>query len=171
MQATITTSAEEHPWPRIISEVNAWRGACLQAFARAEAAVSETLLFLSGVGERGTTVQLRHLVGQRLEDLAQALGTEGAFKTEGNAAPEALENFRKFEGLRVHLAHDVARIAVERNGCWVVVFRHLSVRSRIAQRSTIAFEQDEAVQTLSDLKRKVQQLETALINLRRVLEG
>ena len=165
MQVAISTA--ELPWAQVTSEVNAWRGACLQCFARAEAAVTEALLFLSGAGQRGGAVQLRHLTGQRLEDIGQAIGPGGPFGTEGSAAYEALTNFRTYEVLRAH----VARIALERNGTWVVVFRHLSIRSRTAHRSTIALEQAEAIETLADLKRKTQQLDTALTNLRRTIEA
>lgn len=169
MQVAIPSATHDFPWAQVTSEVNAWRGACLQCFARAEAAVTEALLFLSGVGQRGTAVQLRHLTGQRLEDIAQAIGPGGPFATEGGAAHEALASLRTFEALRANLAHDVARIALERNGTWVVVLRHLEIRSRTARRSTMAVEQAEAGEILADLKRKTQQLDTALTNLRRAI--
>lgn len=170
MQTTIAAAPDELPWSRVANEVNAWRGACIQSFAQAEVAVTETLLFLSSVGERGKAVQLRHLIGQRLDDLAQALGPSGTFAKEGALAYAVLTEFRKHEALRAHLAHDVARIALERNGSWVVVFRHLSIRSRNAERGTIAFEQADAVHMLSELRRKTQQLDAALGNLRRVID-
>jgi ABC-type cobalamin transport system ATPase subunit len=170
MNVTIAASSSELPWSRIATEVNAWRGACIQSFAQAEAAVTETLLTLSGVGERGKTVQLRHLIGQRLDDLAQALGPSGAFAEEGSVASVALAAFRTHEGLRTHLAHDLARIALQRNGSWVVVFRHLALRSRNAERGTVAFEQADALKLLSELRRKTQQLDAALGNLRRSVE-
>jgi hypothetical protein len=170
MQVAVSNSSDELPWSRVAVEVNAWRGACIQSFAQAEAAVTEALLFLSGVSQRGKTVQLRHLIGQRLDDLAQAVGPGGGFAEEGGIAHDALTAFRIHEGLRAHLAHDVARIAVERNGTWVVVFRHLSIRSRNAERGTVAFEQADAAYVLSELKRKTQQLDAALGNLRRSIE-
>jgi hypothetical protein len=170
MQTTIARPSDELPWTRVTSEVNAWRGACIQSFAQAEAAVTETLLFFSQKGQRGATVQLRHLIGQRLEDLAQAIGPEGAFAAEGGAAYAALVRFRAHEGLRAHLAHDVARIALERNGTWVIIFRYLSIRSRSPERGTVAFEQADAAEIALELKRKTQQLDAALGNLRRVVE-
>ena len=77
MQTPVSGVVDEPLWARIALEVNAWRGACIQSFAQADAAVTETLLFLSTTGERGKAVQLRHLLGQRLEDLALAIGPEG----------------------------------------------------------------------------------------------
>jgi hypothetical protein len=170
MHAAIANPSDELPWSRIASEVNAWRGACIQSFAVAEAAVTETLLFLRGIGERGEAVQLRHLIGQKLEDLAQAIGPEGGFADEGRVAHQALAAFRVNEGLRVHLAHDIARIAVERNGRWVVVFRHLAIRSGRAERQTVPFEEAEAAQLLDELRRCTQRLDATLGNLRRAVE-
>lgn len=169
MQVAIPSSTSELRWAQATSEVNAWRGACLQCFARAEAAVTETLLLLSAIGGRGGAVQLRHLTGQRLEDIAQAIGPGGPFAAEGGVAHEALASFRTYEALRAHLAHDVARVALERNGTWVVVLRHLEIRSRTAHRRTVAFEEAEAGATLADLKRKTQQLDSALTNLCRTV--
>jgi hypothetical protein len=170
MQVSVPSSPDELPWSRVAQEVNAWRGACIQSFAQAEAAVTETLLFLSSVGTRGRSVQLRHLIGQRLDDLAQAIGPDGGFAQEGCSAYAALTAFRAHERLRCHLAHDVARIALERNGTWVVVFRHLSIRNRVAERGTTAFEQADAEVTLSELRRRTQQLDVALGKLRRNVE-
>ncbi|MEG8027717.1 hypothetical protein [Sphingomonas aerolata] len=170
VQTVLPQPLEELPWTRITSEVNAWRGACIQSFAQAEAAVTETLLLLADAGARGGTVQLRHLGGQRLDDLVQALGPEGSFAAEGRAAFEALSAFRTHEGLRVHLAHDVARVALARNGTWIVVFRRLSIRSGSAERSSSVYEQHEAADALARLKRVTQRLDATLTGLRRVVE-
>lgn len=169
MHAMLTEASAELPWSRVAAEVNGWRGACMQAFAQAEAAVTETLLFLSEAPGRGTDVRLRHLVGQRLDDLSRALGPDGGFSTEGATALEALTEFRLYEAFRVHLAHDVARIALERNGNWIVVFRHLSIIGRAAKRRTTAFEQEDALRTLDLLKRATQRLEATLGNLRKAI--
>jgi hypothetical protein len=169
MQAALPSTSDELPWTRAAFEVNAWRGACLQAFSRAEAAVTETLLSLSGTGGSVASVQLRHLVGQRLEDLAQALEREAAFEGEAMAAREALASFRTFEKLRAHLAHGVARVALERNGSWVVLLLHIAIRQRAAERSTVAFDQAEAAEALNDLERNTQRLDSALADLRRAV--
>lgn len=76
----------------------------MQAFAQAEAAVTKTLLFLSSAGERGKAVQLRHLLGQRLDDIARALGPGGGFVNEGSLAHAALMAFRTHGSLRARLS-------------------------------------------------------------------
>lgn len=169
MHAALTETSVEISWSRVAAEVNVWRGACMQSFAQAEAAVTETLLLLSEAPGRGADVRLRHLVGQRLDDLARALGPDGGFSAEGATALEALTEFRLYEALRIHLAHDVARIALERNGSWVVVLRHISINGRAAERRTTAFEQEDALRTLNALKRATQRLDAALGNLRKAI--
>ncbi len=165
MQA-ITVIGDPDIWKCATTEVNAWRGGCLQAFARAEAAVTETLLCLSSVAGTGACVQLRHTLGQKLEDLAQAIGPGGGFEAEGRAAQAVIERFRAFESLRVQLAHDVARISLERKGAWVVVFRRVSIRNHIAERDATVYSQPDAARIRSELKQASQRLEAALATLR-----
>lgn len=158
------------PWAVAANEINAWRGSCLQCFAQVEAAVTETLLCLSADTERGSAIRLRHLVGQKLDDLAVAIGAEGPFGVVGKAASVALAEFRVHEELRVHLGHDVAKVAIERSGKWLVVLRHLSIRARQSQRSTLVLEESDAMQVQAELKRKAQKLCAVLGNLRRAAE-
>lgn len=166
IQATPEIAADDSRWSKIVGEVNAWRGACMHCFTQAEEAVTETLLHLSAIAADARVVRLRHLVGQRFEDLAQAIAPGAAFATKGDAASEALSAFRLHEELRTLLGHDVARIAIEQNGKWIVLYRHLSIRARAAVRSRRAFEQKEAEELLSDLKRKTQKLCATLNELR-----
>lgn len=56
----------------------AWRGRCLDVFARSEAAVAETLLVLTAVDERSSSLKLPHLVGQRYDALSNAIRADGA---------------------------------------------------------------------------------------------
>src|SRR5688500_13018897 len=75
------------PEPFVDAEfaVNEWRGRCLHSFSCAETAVTECLLVLSKVPGRGEKVQLRHMMGQRYEDLASAISPEGPFNEEGGS--------------------------------------------------------------------------------------
>lgn len=77
-----------------------WRGRCLGAFTRSEAAVTETLLALAAVEGRGALLKLPHLVGQRYDALAGAIGPSGAFAKEGKGAVGALTRFRRHDALR-----------------------------------------------------------------------
>lgn len=156
---------EQDLWFRVTLEANAWRGHCLHCFAQVEASVTETLLSLSERND--SVVKLRHLFGQRLADLGEVIGPEGEFAVPGKKAFEALEAFRVHEQLRNILAHGVAKIAVDRQGKWVMVMRQLSIRGKKAERNKLAVEQEEAEQILADLQRTSQRLNSMLGNLRR----
>jgi len=164
--------AKDDPlWNRAIHDVNAWRGACLQHFSAAEAAVTETLLLLKTVPSRGEAVRLRHLIGQRFDDLSKLIAEEGVFALEGKAAAKALADLRTLEGLRSTLAHGQAKIALERTGKWIVILRHVAIRAQQAERMTLLFEQAEAEERLVDLKRKSQKLCSVLGNFRRAINS
>lgn len=168
-ETKILSQSDDALWSRVVHDVNAWRGACLQCFSAAEAGVTETLLSLSTVPEKGATVRLRHLTGQRFDDIAAVLGTEGAFAAEGKAAFKAIDAFRAHERLRTFLAHGVAKIAVERTDKWIVVYRQVSIRARQAERTMLLVEEAEGLEMLADIRRKSQQLCSILANLRHQL--
>lgn len=73
----------DRQWESAWSAVNAWRGECMQCLAHSETAVTETLMTLSAVPQRGLAVRLRHHIGQRFQDLADATGPEGPFGKDG----------------------------------------------------------------------------------------
>lgn len=167
----IRSAGDETAWTQAIHDVNAFRGACLQHFSSAEAAVTETLLLLKEVPNRGETVRLRHLIGQRFDDLAKLVEQGGVFADEGSAVAKALSELRTIESFRTCLAHGQAKIALERNGQWVVIFRMIAIRAKLAERSVVVLEQADAEQRMADLKRRSQSLCSVLGNLRRSIVG
>ena len=162
----IETAIGEVAWEEAIRSVNEWRGHSLHCFAQAEAAVSETLLAMAAVANRGARVKLRRLIGQRFEDLNSAIGAGGPFATEGNKAAQALHAFREHEALRPILCHGTAKVALDRHGQWLVLMKVLSFSGRKAERASLALDQREAVAKLAELKARTQQLVSALQSLR-----
>ena len=157
-------------WKTAITAVNAWRGSVLQSFSSAEQAVSETLLALSALPPRGPQIALRHLVGQRFQDLEDVLQAGGAFADEGGAAATAVAAFRSHEPLRAVFAHGVAKIALDRQGRWIVVMRVLTFRARVAERTVHVFEQNDAETQCRELHVASQRLCSALAILRKVVQ-
>jgi len=141
----------------------------MQCFAQAEAAATEALLVLCRDSRHGDAVRLRQLVGQRLEDLATAIGPEGPFRAQGGVAFKALEEFRTLESLRALVGHGVSKVALDRNGKWVAIIRHLAIRKKAEERSVQIFEQVEAEQVLADLRKKTRKLCNELERLRQGL--
>jgi hypothetical protein len=162
----IDAAIGEDAWEEAIGSVNEWRGHCLHCFAQAETAVTETLLAMAAVADRGARVKLRRLIGQRFEDLNVAIGADGPFATEGSKVALALATFREHEALRPILCHGIFKVALDRHGQWLVLMKVLSFRGRKADRSSLALDQREGAATLAELKARTQQLVSALQSLR-----
>lgn len=159
-------------WDAIFADVNAWRGACLHHFSTVEMAVTESLLKLNESPSRGGTVRLRQLIGQRFEDLATAIGPEGAFSDVSQAVYLGLSHYReRHEAFRALLCHGAVKVTVDQSGQWTLVIRSLSIRSHQAERSVIVIEQVEAQTRLAALKRDGQQLVSMLGQLRKSVLG
>jgi len=157
-------------WNVIFSEVNSWRGACMHHFSMVEAAVTETLLALSATMPSQAVVRLRHLIGQRFEDLAAAIGPEGPFEDAGKHAFSELARFREnHEAFRTLLCHGTVKVTVERNGRWLLLIRTLSIRSRQPDRTMLALDKSEAETKLAVLKRDGTKLASLLGQLRKAV--
>jgi hypothetical protein len=156
----------------VLAEVNAWRGACMHHFSQVEMAVTETLLALSAARPNDDRVKLRHLVGQRLEDLTVATAPDGPFGEVGKQLQDELLHFRReHEAFRILLCHGVAKVAVDRQGSWLVVWRTLSFRGRQSDRTTTVMEKDQALAISDALKRDGTKLSSLLGQLRKTVAG
>lgn len=158
-------------WESAWSAINAWRGECMQCFAHSETAVTETLMTLSAVPQRGPAVRLRHLIGQRFEDIADATGPEGPFGKEGEKARNAIADYREHEHFRSILCHGVITLSLERSGNWIAIFNLTAIRARECTRSPHVVTQAEAAILLDKLKKKGQKLGSTLGNLRKQVSG
>lgn len=170
----INAQASENAWNDATTAVNAWRGLCLHYFTQAEDAVTETLLLLNTISLQGGAVgktRLPHLVGQRFEDLANAIGETGQFAEQGKKVRAVLSDFREHDALRVHICHGLGKVALERNGQWILLLRHQTLRDGEVQRNDLVFDQQEAKQRAERLRLHSQKLTTALRVFRQTLEG
>lgn len=157
-ETTAIPAVSNDQWLHALTAANAWRGRCLDKFARSEAAVSETLLVLANTSGRGAAVKLPHLVGQRFEELATLIGPTGAFALEGKASAAALLTFRPHEGLRASLAHGVGKVVLDQKGSWLLVLRTLTFRSKQPERTVLVIEQNEADEIVKSLQTAGQRL-------------
>ncbi len=164
-------SSIETALPRIAFEAAqdaaaAWRGRCLDVFARSEAAVTETLLVLAAVKGRGTSLKLPHLVGQRYDALSHAIDAGGAFADEGTAAAQAVAEFRKHDGFRTQISHGVFTVTLDHRGQWHLISRVLALRTGRASRDLFVTEQTEAAAILALLEKDGSRLRSVLGQLR-----
>lgn len=159
------------PFHEATARVNEWRGACMDAFVRAEAATTECLAVLAEVPDRGILVRLPHLVGQRLDALQAMIGAGCPFETEGRAAATALERFREHDDLRSTLCHGLAQVTLDRRGCWTVVLRVAVLRTRRLARSVQVFTEADAELKRSAVAAASRDLCSRLGQVRAALRG
>lgn len=164
IQTPVTRAEDEAVWDAAADAANLWRGEMIQLFAQAEQAVSETLETLALDPVRGAKIQLRRLVGQRFEDLSLALSEH--FNDMGEKAAKALANFRRHEHLRPTLCHGAAKLALDRNGHWLIILKLVDFRNRSVERKAETIEQREAEAMLGVLRSDAQNLRSALQSLR-----
>lgn len=155
------------PFDAARDAVTAWRGRCLDLFARSEAAVTETLLVLAASQGQGVSIKLPHLVGQRYDALATAIGAGGAFANEGRAAAQALTMFRQHDRLRTGIVHGVFTVTLDNRGRWHLVIRVLALRSGRESRDVFVIEQNEAAGILATVENDGSRLKSTLGQLRR----
>lgn len=168
-ETMIEPSLPAKPFDAAWNAVNTWRGRCIDAFARAEQAVTETLLAMAEA-PRGTPPRLRHLVGQRFDDLSIAVGAEGPFHAEGKTALKMLTDFRQHDELRALMCHGVGKVTLNRRGRWTVVTRVLALRARQPVRTVFVFEEHEADALARELARASQNLCSELGQVRAAIK-
>lgn len=144
----------------------AWRGRCLDLFARGEAAVTETLLLLAADDELGASIKLPHLVGQRYDSLSNAIGAEGAFADKGKSAASALERFRQHDALRALMAHGTFTVTLDHRGRWHIVVRVIALRAGRKTTDLLATEQEGAAEILATIEKDGARLRSTLGQLR-----
>lgn len=153
------------------AQVNEWRGRCLEAFTRGETAVTECLAVLGKVQGRGDKVKLPHLVGQRLEALSAALGTDGPFAPEGGKAAATIDLYCRHAALRNLLCHGTSKVTLDSKGRWTVVFRLVVLRGREVSRESLAITQDEAATLCTEIVAISQKVSAQLGQIRAQLCG
>ncbi|MEZ5688219.1 MAG: hypothetical protein R3E21_05450 [Caenibius sp.] len=165
-------TASQIDWASTLTEVNAWRGECMHHFSAIEQAVTLTLLALDGAKPSSSTIRLRHLIGQRFEDLGEAIKPDGPFAEIGKTTSKTLAHYRQqHEAFRTQLCHGHITVAVVPNGHWLLVIRTLSIRSRQADSGLIVIEKPDALRHLEELKRDGQKLASALGQMRKAVVG
>lgn len=158
-------------WDAIYAAVNAWRGECMHHFSAVELAVTKTLLALAEVRPDPSEIRLRHLIGQRFEDLPKAIGADGPFADAGKSASDCLAKYRdRHEAFRTQLCHGHVLVSVARNGQWLMVLRTLSIRGRQAERAEFVIEQAAAACRLEQLRRDGQKLACLLGQVRKAAQ-
>ena len=145
---------------------NAWRGRCLDLFTRCEAAVTETLLVLAANCTGPGSVKRPHLLGQRYDALADAIGSGGPFQSSAGSAAGSLDQLKQLDSLRTHLAHGVFTVTLDHTGTWHLISTVLSLRASKESRDTYVVDQEGAAAALARLERIASRLRSDLGQVR-----
>jgi hypothetical protein len=97
------------------TQIDAWRGRCLDLFARGETAVAGALIALSKVDQK---VCFPHLAGQRLAELEKVLAALEPTKKQAEALGAATNNWRELCAERAYFSHGVVTELITRRGEW-----------------------------------------------------
>jgi hypothetical protein len=166
-----TFITEAKGWATNTTAAHLWRGGAIDQFTQAETQISETLLLLSLHPECGAKVALRHLNGQRLDDLMAALGETGPFHTEGKALAKALTRYKSYESLRNFLCHGLMTLTIDRTGKWWGVFKLINFKAGKVEHGVLVVDESEALTLLQDLTKCIQSLTSHATNLRKAFPG
>ncbi|WP_134093883.1 hypothetical protein [Novosphingobium sp. PhB55] len=168
---TAERGSPEQTWDTLYAKVNAWRGECMHHISCVEQAVTETLLAIDTAFPT-LHVKLRHLTGQRFEDLLAVLATDGRFGEHGAKVVDALTHYRSsHEAFRASLCHGVIKVLLERGGRPTILIRSLTIRARQAEKVTLALEEVEATAKVEALRRDRMKLVGLLAHVRRNVAG
>ncbi|MGD9664459.1 MAG: hypothetical protein AB7U34_04545 [Novosphingobium sp.] len=130
------------------AQVGQWRGSCLNLFARVERAVG---LALEAAVTAGKAKKIRHLSGQKLNDLVAIVDTLDQTEKQKKAFQSALVSWKQVESHRAFLAHAVALEAIDRHGSWIAIFDMIVHKGNDALNTRWSVTQAEAEVILSDL--------------------
>lgn len=158
------------PFQHASREVNEWRGRCLHLLGQVEAAITDCLLSMSKVPGRGGEVRLQHLIGQRYEELAKAISSDGPFRVEGGKVSKAFSKFRESDFPRNMLCHATSEIALNEKGEWVAIFRHIRLKAGEQIRAETFVTRKSADDIQKQLSRQARSLCDRLTDLRANLD-
>jgi hypothetical protein len=122
-------------------DFNRWRGRCVDCFARIEEAIKATLSAMASATERGESVRIPPLFGQRVEALQKAIDSAGPFAQEGKSVRKALLEIERWLANRNLLVHGVGSIWINASGEWLWSYRFAS-NGKALVRETGVIDQD-----------------------------
>jgi len=134
-----------------LSEANAWRGRCVNLFARGEFAIGTVLAMRSAPG-----ATLPMLVSQKIKQLISVVTD-----ADGVAAAE-LADFASLLDTRTALTHGCAKVWIDRLKDWRVSFKWRSGGSILNPYKELSFTSAESSEFQRRLHASVQRLEQAL---------
>ncbi len=149
------------------AEIDGWRGRCLNTFARAEKAVTETL---AKVRESESKTLLEPLAGQRLNALDKLACEHRATDAQRAGLKSALSAWRFLDVKRPFFSHGIVTELTGRAGQWHVQLDFIAVRKGVSEAQRLNLSKSEALAFEEQLHAAFKALSSHLGQLRKRLE-
>ncbi|KUO56675.1 MAG: hypothetical protein APF78_11230 [Sphingomonadales bacterium BRH_c3] len=156
----------QDPYKNARTEIDSWRGRCLDLYARSEKAVALTL---ETAKQHDHPVKLRHLAGQRLDDLLSITDQDNGTAKQKEALARAIDGWRAIESHRVFLAHGTMKELLDRKGKWHAQFDVTTYKSNNPTPDRMMISQTEALELQADLEKGFKSLSAQLGQFRKRL--
>lgn len=145
---SVSQAAGLKPHDLAKAEIEAWRGRCLNVFARGEKAVTDSLICAS---TSSCAPRLEPLAGHRLNSLAKLVAAHDATKPERELLCAAIAEWRRHDEKRPLFSHGVATELLDRHGLWHAQIDFLAVHKGAATPVRATFTKPEAEQFETNL--------------------
>lgn len=150
------------------AQIEAWRGRCLNLFARGEQAVLDSLLLAS---TKLPELRIEPLAGQRLNALEQLVAAHDATDAQRAAIKGALFNWKNCDAKRAYFAHGVFTELFDNSGNWFVRMDFDAVQKGECKPRRMVLSQQEAEDFEASLRVAFRSLATQLGQFRKGLQG
>ena len=149
------------------TQINEWRGRCLDLFAKGENAIADLLV---GAAAANFEVKLHHLAGQRTKELAKLLDVNGPSKKQIEAGQRAIERWQKIETKRAPLAHGTLTATMDESGDWYAIFDMVDYRTNSITPIRLTISCKEADEMTNELKTALARLKGELGHIKKRLK-
>jgi hypothetical protein len=140
---SIPEPANLRPHDLAKAEIDAWRGRCLNIFARAEKAITETLALLR---ETDPTLPFEPLAGQRFNTLDKIALRCPATGAQQKGLQDALIAWRELDVLRPFFSHGIVTEMIGRTGQWHIQLDFIAVKKGQCQPQRLNWSNAEALE-------------------------
>jgi hypothetical protein len=134
----------EH-WPVTVC---AWRGCCIEVFARAEHSVADCLRVIAKAGVVVGKDAFNPFAGNRLKALRTCIAAHD-FGGHGNAALRRIEEWERVYEVRAHLAHGEVKATTDG-----IIVKHITFDGKVeTQHPPKTYSRLDMLETLADIEK------------------
>ena len=161
----------DKPHDQAKSKIETWRGHCLDLFARGERCIGQAFEAIFKGKSAPPNLKLRHLAGQRLDDLAKYFEANPPNGKLAKSIAQTLDAWQVHNESRTFLAHGCLTVTLDQRGKWFAVFDMTVYRSGLPICQRLALGEAEAGDFATELEVNWKLLSSQLGHVRKSLEA